>query len=81
MSVFRDPLACIPREWGGNPLGGWTEREIDEEVARLLKQCDTEQQRSGLLDIAAEARAAGNCWPLRPKPVAMPPLHLEGKAR
>ena len=48
-------------------LCGWTEREINEDVARLLAQPGAD--RDLILELAAEARLRGNSWPLRPKPV------------
>jgi hypothetical protein len=58
---------------------GWTEKEIQVEIDRQIK--DSPDSRNLILELAAEAKAKENSWPLRPKYVKPPPLYLrQGKA-
>ena len=55
---------------------GWTEQEIATELTSRLDDCHDEQSRTVLREIAAEAKAKGHSWPLRPKFVERPPLYI-----
>ena len=55
---------------------GWTKKEIKSEFKRRLAECTTNEQRNLMKEIFAHAQANGYSWPLQPKFVAPPPLHL-----
>ena len=53
---------------------GWTEAEIQAEIDRQI--ADNPADKDLIMELAAEAKVKGNSWPLQPKFVAPPPLHL-----
>ena len=56
---------------------GWTDKEIKAEFNRRYAELTSDDQRKLMREIFAEAQARGNSWPLRPKFVPRPPLHLD----
>jgi hypothetical protein len=54
---------------------GWPEKDIRKALKAKLEACETDDHRSLTLEIAAAAKAMGNSWPLRPKPVPRPKLN------